>query len=325
MKMLVAFQDNILADTPGTRVDFISTGSSFTSGTPAQRRSANNIAFWTVLWRTLSGYYDWLLLPAIDLNWQWDKESGKKTKRKIIRFLLTSKLLRSLVRLIWPSKTRVAILDRYDTSELFLEVPRFFRAILYFKGHYVPNETPPEPGMKYERLPWWVFPENYKSSMPIVKRGYDLFFAMTMSSEIREEALEMARDFSRQGLKVFMPPLPISFEQYIAALENSRFVLAPEGTGYCCFRHYEAMLSGAIPIVNENTRGYDLDLIDGENCVFYQRGNSADLLKRLQKLLADPVALEAFSQRARALALANNTRNAVGRYVLSKLSPSKTE
>lgn len=320
MKALLAFQDNILADIPGAEVDFISTGGSFTSGTADQKQSASNVSPLNALWQTLSGHYDWLLLPAIDLNWQWDKESGKKTKRKIVGSLLRSKLLGFLARLLWPRKTRVAILDRYDTWEPFLEVPRFFGAKLYFKGHFVPNETPPEPGMRYERLPWWVFPENYKSQVSIAKREHDLFFAMTMSSEIREEALEMARDFSRQGLRVFTPPLPISFEQYVAALENSRFVLAPEGTGYCCFRHYEAMLSGAIPIVNENTRGYDLDLVDGENCIFYQRGKTADLLYRLQKLIADPDALDAFSQRARALALANNTSDAVGRYVLSKLS-----
>jgi len=320
MKVLLLFQDNILADIPTVQTDFVSTGSSFTSGTPAQRKSATNVNLFTALCRVLSGHYDWALLPAIDLNWQWDKDAGKKTKRNIIGLMLKSRLIGSAARLLWPKKTRVAVLDRYDTWEPFLAVPRFFGAVLYFKGHFVPRETPSEPGMRYERLPWWVFSENYRCQLPISQREHDLFFAMTISSEIRQEALEMAEYFAQQGLRVLAPREAITFQDYIVALENSRFVLAPEGTGYCCFRHYESMLTGAIPVVNENAQGYDLDLVDGENCIFYKRGEQDSLLRRLQGLLADSEALKAFSERARTLALANNTQEAVGRYVLSKLT-----
>lgn len=319
VKILLVFQDNLFSGVAGVQADFLSTGNSFTSGTPAQKSSLSNASFARTAWRLFTGYYDWALLPAIDLNWPWDQNQRKKRLRDFVRRALRSKLMCSIVKLLWPRKTRVAILDRYDTWKPFLEVPRLFGAVLYFKGHYVPGETPSEAGMRYERLPWWIFPENYRDRIPILERRHDLFFGMSMSSDIRREAREMADSFRGEGLEVFLPEKPLAFDEYTTALADSRFVLAPEGTGYCCFRHYEGMLSGAIPVVNENTRGYDLDLIDGENCIFYRRGDRRELLHRLQSLLRDQQALESFARRARESALANNTQKAVGNYLLLAL------
>ena len=45
---------------------------------------------------------------------------------------------------------------------------------------------------------------------------------------------------------------PLNPEMYFHALPNYKFVISPEGNGIDCHRHYEALMAGAIPIVEEN-------------------------------------------------------------------------
>lgn len=40
--------------------------------------------------------------------------------------------------------------------------------------------------------------------------------------------------------------------QYFKVLPNYKFVISPEGNGIDCHRHYEALLAGCIPIVEDN-------------------------------------------------------------------------
>lgn len=41
-------------------------------------------------------------------------------------------------------------------------------------------------------------------------------------------------------------------EQYFNELRNYKFIISPEGNGIDCHRHYEALMCGCIPIVEEN-------------------------------------------------------------------------
>lgn len=41
-------------------------------------------------------------------------------------------------------------------------------------------------------------------------------------------------------------------EKYFTDLCNYKFVISPEGNGIDCHRHYEALLSGCIPIIEDN-------------------------------------------------------------------------
>ena len=44
----------------------------------------------------------------------------------------------------------------------------------------------------------------------------------------------------------------LSYKSYITSLPKYKFVVSPEGNGIDCHRHYEALLAGCIPIVEEN-------------------------------------------------------------------------
>jgi hypothetical protein len=43
-----------------------------------------------------------------------------------------------------------------------------------------------------------------------------------------------------------------SYHDYFRSLPNYKFVISPEGNGIDCHRHYEALMAGCIPIVEDN-------------------------------------------------------------------------
>lgn len=64
-------------------------------------------------------------------------------------------------------------------------------------------------------------------------------------SVTREKILETLNknNISNQTLKP---------EEYFKTLSNYKFVISPEGNGIDCHRHYEALITGGIPIVEDN-------------------------------------------------------------------------
>lgn len=46
--------------------------------------------------------------------------------------------------------------------------------------------------------------------------------------------------------------MPINSADYFVALPSYKFIISPEGNGIDCHRHYEALMAGCIPIVEDN-------------------------------------------------------------------------
>lgn len=44
-----------------------------------------------------------------------------------------------------------------------------------------------------------------------------------------------------------------SYQEYFISLPNYKFVVSPEGNGIDCHRHYEAIIAGCIPIIEDNS------------------------------------------------------------------------
>jgi len=45
----------------------------------------------------------------------------------------------------------------------------------------------------------------------------------------------------------------LSPKEYFSNISNYKFIISPEGNGIDCHRHYEALIAGCIPIVEENS------------------------------------------------------------------------
>ena len=46
--------------------------------------------------------------------------------------------------------------------------------------------------------------------------------------------------------------LNLDYLTYFKSLPNYKFIISPEGNGIDCHRHYEALLAGCIPIIEDN-------------------------------------------------------------------------
>lgn len=53
-----------------------------------------------------------------------------------------------------------------------------------------------------------------------------------------------------RGRKINNVSLPV--RDYFSTISNYKFVISPEGNGIDCHRHYEALIAGCIPIVEEH-------------------------------------------------------------------------
>jgi len=51
----------------------------------------------------------------------------------------------------------------------------------------------------------------------------------------------------------YHPTRRVSYEQHLINLGESTFVISPQGAGLDCYRHWEAMLMGCIPIIKHST------------------------------------------------------------------------
>ena len=63
---------------------------------------------------------------------------------------------------------------------------------------------------------------------------------------------------STQATNARTPPTLAGFREYFATLARSTFVFSPAGAGLDCFRHWEAMALGAIPLVDDTPTTRDL-------------------------------------------------------------------
>jgi len=61
------------------------------------------------------------------------------------------------------------------------------------------------------------------------------------------------RDILSRKSFVFLPPDNRTFEEYLKEMKTYRFVASPLGNGMDCYRTWEALLMGCIPIVQEST------------------------------------------------------------------------
>lgn len=77
-------------------------------------------------------------------------------------------------------------------------------------------------------------------------------------------------------------PAALSAQEFMSALAASDFTLAPPGYSLVTHRPVEALLRGSIPVLNANELAlYELDLVDGLNCIAVPEGGWSDAMKRI--------------------------------------------
>ena len=151
-----------------------------------------------------------------------------------------------------------------------------------------------------------------------VRKQYDLFFAGAVEhSTVRQAGLLWLERLQEQGYTVYLSTRRIDQQQFNELLSASWLCWSPEGSGWDCYRHYEACLAGSVPVINFPTIQRLAPLIHGVHC-FYYAVEGDDLFQIVRAALTDKYLLREMALAAREHVLAHHTCNRVGDYVLAE-------
>ena len=151
------------------------------------------------------------------------------------------------------------------------------------------------------------------------RKVHDVFYAgKNHTSTVRESGLEELLALQAAGLRIHLPEARLTRAEFYRACAESWLVWSPEGQGWDCFRHYEALLARSVPLINYPTiEGLHL-LRDGEHCLYYGP-EQGGLTRAVQAALRDQARLSRISEQGRAFALEHHTHRAFARHVFETL------
>jgi glycosyl transferase family 1 len=265
--------------------------------------------------------YDLIVLPAIHPDHTHDQPRYKLALKSLCRNLSRVSAVGATLDWAGLRPSCCVILDISDERDLCSTTMRLFpRYALYFKRELMLDE--PQAAVlasKLKPLPL-ILPDDRR--IPAVcEKDIDLFFAGAITNETRRKAIDEARSLATRGFRVVIPDEPLPYHAFMQALSRSWLVLSPEGHGWDCYRHYEACLAGSIPIINSPRYQRRVYLQDGIHCFYYDADRDS-LAERVIEILANKQRLAHMAEEGRRYVLANHTRSAVARYILSEVAGS---
>lgn len=148
-------------------------------------------------------------------------------------------------------------------------------------------------------------------------RCVDVFFAGALSnSHARGLGYMQLRALQNAGYAIDIAEGGLPQDEYFARCARAWLVWSPEGYGWDCFRHYEAPLCGAVPLISRPTIYRHAPLRDGEHCLTYDVEGD-DLQAVVKRALGDKPRLTAMAQAAREHVLRHHTHYRLCEYMAS--------
>lgn len=147
---------------------------------------------------------------------------------------------------------------------------------------------------------------------------YDVFYiGANHTTTVRPRGLEELRALQASGLRVHLPKERLSREDFLRACSQSWLVWSPEGQGWNCHRHCEALMVHSVPLINYPTVETLHPLIHGRHC-FYYRPEAGGLTDAVHETLRDKEKLQTIAAQGREHVLRHHTRDQLARHVLEK-------
>ncbi|HVM98743.1 MAG TPA: glycosyltransferase [Caulobacteraceae bacterium] len=297
---------------------------------------------WAGLWRALGD-------PATELIVCHPNFSAPFAPRALGRALFSSRFLRGRSPLLrsfgvellrWRARAPIAVVDHEDLpvinrDNLFL----LDRCALWFKRElpvdhwrvFLKTAHPNLPTPRFRREPRNLArveklrpisiglsfeAEGLLPAAPAPKTA-DVFFLATVdgSSTARERGLAELRELRAQGLAIDLPDAPLPRDEFYRRCAAAWLVWSPEGLGWDCFRHYEALACGAVPLINQPSIDRHAPLIAGEHALYYDP-EPGGLTRAVLAALRDRPALARIAEAGRAHVLAHHTPAAIARHIV---------
>lgn len=237
----------------------------------------------------------------------------------------------------------LALLDTEDTPVVNRHALKLLdRARLYFKRElpvdhwhaFLKTAHPDLPTRRFRMLP--QFRERAAKLRPISlgvpaasreaarfhdgEKTNDVFFAGRVegSSTVRSAGIAILRRMQQDGLRLDIPDRPLPLAEFLARAGRAWLTWSPEGYGWECFRHYEAPLTGSVPVISRPTIHRYRPLIHGEHCFHYDVEGDA-LARTITTALADQDRLRRMARASCAHVLAHHTHQALCDYVIESV------
>ncbi|WP_426958576.1 glycosyltransferase family protein [Muricoccus radiodurans] len=224
----------------------------------------------------------------------------------------------------------VAVLDMHDERAIHRrDLPLLRSCVRYFKRELPANAaTAFAPGLRGPGLDA-LLPKLRPISLGLsaavvaeapsgpVQKEVDVFFAghLSHAPEIRGAGLAQIEALAAEGVRVDVARKRMPRPDFLARCARARIVWSPEGLGWDCFRHYEAALCGAVPLVNLPSIRRHAPLSEGEHAIHYAVEEDG-LRRAVLGALRDPGRLEAMGRAARDHMLRHHTHDALCDYVV---------
>jgi glycosyltransferase involved in cell wall biosynthesis len=299
--------------------------------------------------RTLPALYRALHAPDLALiicrplfyppwHWQWINRELLSRRALRGRSRLVSAFGAQLLRL--PVKAPIAVLDTEDYPAIKRD--RFFllsRSRLYFKRElpfdrwrlFMGTAHPSLPTPRFRRLSRWreairkVRPLSL--GLPLESRGLlpmgaqektvDVFFVgdTEASSTVRASGMQELISLRDRGVIIDIPPSRLPRHEFYRRCARAWLVWSPEGLGWDCFRHYEALACGSVPVINQPSIERHKPLVAGEHAFFYDPV-PGELTRTIAGALANRDRLRAIAKAGMSHVMTHHTADALARYVV---------
>jgi len=179
---------------------------------------------------------------------------------------------------------------------------------------------------KVRPLPLHVGPETYSfSEVSREEKQVDIFYAgENPKTTVRTDGVILLKELRHFGVTVDMPEERLNEVEFRRRMSRAWLAWSPEGSGWECHRHYEALIHGAVPVINYPTLYRYKPLIEGMHA-FYYGCEEDDLMRVVRRALEDKEVLLRMIESGRSHLQKWYSSSSVIEYVLRECKLSESE
>lgn len=324
LKLLLIGHDNLFHDSEVFQTDFLGS----VSRDMGKSEWADSVTIKEVLKKLILRKYDYIILPEVFLlrvGWQ-NPRSRKHQLARIIYRLSYSKIFTGLVRAflrVWIKPKTIFFIGRFEQSGLHRQIFQFFpKARLYRTTSR--SEIQCYGNLVAKPLNWWLNLGHYPEyrSPALKERSVDVFFAGQTSIIERQKAPLLKVECEKAGARFYWPDERLDFDQFIRVVCDSKIAWSPEGTSWQCWRHYEALYYGAIPLINKPHESVYTTLKHGETALFYS--DLEEAIDMIEKVRSGKLDLSLSMEERRQFVIDHHSEQAVRDYLTRELLECST-
>lgn len=172
-------------------------------------------------------------------------------------------------------------------------------------------------------LPQFKYDERWRDAA-FPEKTHDIFFSGSVkgNSTVRSAGVPELERLRALGYRIDQPTERLPYEAFLERMSHSWLAWSPEGMGWDCYRHYEAAIVQAVPVINHPTILRHAPMLGGVHAVYYDV-EPGGLERAVVAALADKDRLLSMAKAARDNAFTHHVLKAYCDHILrAALAPA---